>query len=432
MGYENDPFTYRDGDGEPLMDFDEDIQSEPDKPQQHLLDDEEGALYHPRNPQLQWIMAPGGDDDVARLVRDDYSDGGQRKREKGEERKSVEKKRKGEKGEKKFKVRKSGGGRMRDHGPILDERDSVRTMDDDNSISDSGVDLADCMELTMNILQCSEIALLVEKVMAELEVLAEEDVELNRLEKAAINKLKKLSLLTDVLSELFLDHAVLTFLKNWLEPLPDGSLLNIMICAAVLKILNDFVLAWFPIDLEQYDRREQLKKSGLGKVRSVEETTANRKLAKELFDKWLLMRSRPIFNKSTRFEDLKNIEDERIFRRPSLKAMSLLIFYRVISKAAGMASRDDDLDLSSSRQQASRPEAMSMNFVVHPQFKVDPDEVQAWAKQIQPQCRTKVVMAADKEKSIKIEKFNSEDFNFWKITSILEGHAFPRFGGKSQ
>lgn len=77
----------------------------------------------------------------------------------------------------------------------------------------------------------------------------------------------------------------------------------------------------FPIDLEQYDRREQLKKSGLGKVKhkfcsgncclldtyasvrmisyicmqvimflskSDEETTSNRKLAKELVDKWVI------------------------------------------------------------------------------------------------------------------------------------------------
>ncbi|KAI3458568.1 hypothetical protein Pfo_015231 [Paulownia fortunei] len=95
--------------------------------------------------------------------------------------------------------------------------------------------------------------------MAELEDVAE-DVELNRQGKPAINKLKKLSLLTDVLSDKsFLDHGVLTFLKNWLQPLPDGSLPNIKIPGAVLKILNDF-----PIDLEQYDRRE-LKKSGLRK-----------------------------------------------------------------------------------------------------------------------------------------------------------------------
>lgn len=48
----------------------------------------------------------------------------------------------------------------------------------------------------------AEIALLVENIMAELEVVAEEDAELNRQGRPAINKLKKLSLLTDVLSKL--------------------------------------------------------------------------------------------------------------------------------------------------------------------------------------------------------------------------------------
>jgi len=37
----------------------------------------------------------------------------------------------------------------------------------------------------------------------------------------------------------FLDHGVLTLLKNWLEPLPDGSLPNINIRTEILKILND-------------------------------------------------------------------------------------------------------------------------------------------------------------------------------------------------
>lgn len=80
----------------------------------------------------------------------------------------------------------------------------------------------------------------------------------------------------------------------------------------------------YPVDLEQYDRREQLKKSGLGKVsflflpfwssatsttasrensnnyffflqvimflsKSDEETTSNRKLAKDLVDKWVII-----------------------------------------------------------------------------------------------------------------------------------------------
>lgn len=45
----------------------------------------------------------------------------------------------------------------------------------------------------------------------------------------------------------------------------------------------------------------------------------------------------------------------------------------------------------SSSQHASRPEAVSMDFVVRPQSKVDPDGVRARAKQlVQDQRRAKV------------------------------------------
>lgn len=37
----------------------------------------------------------------------------------------------------------------------------------------------------------------------------------------------------------FLDHGVLTLLKNWLEPLPDGSLPNMNIRTAILTVLTD-------------------------------------------------------------------------------------------------------------------------------------------------------------------------------------------------
>nr|KAJ0217868.1 hypothetical protein LSAT_V11C300147580 [Lactuca sativa] len=52
------------------------------------------------------------------------------------------------------------------------------------------------------------------------------------------------------------------------------------------------VIHMFSIDLDQYDRREQLKKSRLRKVimflsKSDEETTSNRKLAKDFVDKWV-------------------------------------------------------------------------------------------------------------------------------------------------
>ncbi|XP_064970952.1 protein IWS1 homolog 1 isoform X2 [Musa acuminata AAA Group] len=234
----------------------------------------------------------------------------------------------------------------------------------------------------------AEISLLVEHVMAELEVVTEEDAELNRQNKPAINKLRKLPLLVEALSKKtlqqdFLDHGVLYLLKNWLEPLPDGSFPNMNVRTAILKVLSDF-----PIDLEQYDRREQLKRSGIGKVimflsKSDEETTSNRKLAKELVDRW----SRSIFNKSTRFEDMRTSDEEREpYRRPSQKHLH---------KARRLESQDNwirlDLDelsnlrrtgQAATRQHVSVPEALPLDFVVRPRSLVDPEEVRAQAKQV--------------------------------------------------
>ncbi|CAL4951498.1 unnamed protein product [Urochloa decumbens] len=333
-------------------------------------------------------------------------------------------------------------------GDSEDDQEGVRTVDDDNFIDDTGVDPADRYgsdnerhspgryaqaeegeddeierlfkgnkKKKKNDRPRADIGLVVEQFIAEFEVAAEEDANLNRQSKPAINKLMKLPLLIDVLSKKnlqqeFLDHGVLTLLKNWLEPLPDGSMPNMNIRSAVLKLLTDF-----PIDLEQYDRREQLKKSGLGKVimflsKSDEETTANRKLAKELVDKW----SRPIFNKSTRFEDMRRYDDERApYRRPQMKKPS--------SSSSGMESRDDDIDAdfsqrksgqSSSRQHASRPEASPLDFVIRPQSKIDPEQIRARAKQaVQDQRRMKMnkklqQLKAPKKKNLQASKLSVE------------------------
>ncbi|KAI4311539.1 hypothetical protein MLD38_036426 [Melastoma candidum] len=308
-------------------------------------------------------------------------------------------------------------------GDSEDDQEGLRTMDDDNFIDDSGVDPAEHYysdeprspgeapqaeegvedEEIKQLFRMgkksqrtpAEIALLVEQIIAELELAADMDADANRQGKPAINKLRKLPLLTDVLSKRqlqleFLDHGVLALLKTWLEPLPDKSLPNINIRAAVLQTLSDL-----PIDMEQYDRREQLKSSGIGKVimflsKSDEETTSNRKLAKDLVDRW----SRPIFNKSTRFEDMRHAEDERIpNRRPPMKRPTR-------ETEADSGDRDIDMDVfsrerkpgqSSSRLHASRPEATPLDFVVRPQSKIDPDEIRAHAKLVvQDQRRIKM------------------------------------------
>jgi transcription factor SPN1 len=230
-----------------------------------------------------------------------------------------------------------------------------------------------------------EIAMFVEQFMAKLDVAAETDADLNRNSKPAIEKLKMLSELWSVLQKRqlqmeFLDRGVLSSLKDWLEPLPDGSLPNMNIRTTLLQLLTDL-----PIDVEQFERREQLKKSGLGKVvmflsRLPEETPANKKLARDLVDKW----SRPIFQKSTRYEDLRTYDEDRpLPRRTPAKKPPV--------KRANM-DKGDDLDMLQGqrelkrgdpgyRQHASRPEALALDFVRRPESKVDPNEFQNRARQ---------------------------------------------------
>ncbi|MQL85935.1 hypothetical protein Taro_018470, partial [Colocasia esculenta] len=276
-------------------------------------------------------------------------------------------------------------------GDSEDDQEGVRTVDDDAFIDDSGLDPTDRFgsdnearsvgdapqaeegeddeeinqlfkggkKKKKNEKSPAELALVVEHLMAELEVTAEEDAELNRQSKPAINKLKKLPLLIDVLSKKPSIVQVIMFLSK-----------------------------------------------------SDEETTANRRLAKDLVDKW----SRPIFNKSTRFEDMRAYDDERIpYRRPSVK--------KPVTKTAGLESRDDDLDEFSqgpksgqgaSRQHASRPEPLPLDFVVRPQSKIDPEEVRARAKQVaQDQRRIKMnkklqQLKAPKKKQLQATKLSVE------------------------
>ncbi|KAK8537858.1 hypothetical protein V6N13_096342 [Hibiscus sabdariffa] len=482
--------SYRDEEGEAIMDY-EDFQSDPGSPEPRhdplddLEDDMEDWGQRERSqtpvydtdkvgkPRKRLVKKGGSTGkesmDAPGLLDEDDESNFKRGGSESDAKKRKKEKRHGEKnyggGSEKGTVKKLGKSaevnEMWEWVNPENDQEGLRTMDDDDFIDDSGVDPADRYgsdnearspgaapqaeeddedpeikdlfkmgkKRKKNEKSPAEIALLVESVMAELEVTAEEDAELNRQGKPAINKLKKLPVLTEVLAKKqlqpeFLDHGVLTLLKNWLEPLPDGSLPNINIRAAILQILTDF-----PIDLEQHDRREQLKRSGLGKVimflsKSDEETTSNRKLAKDLVDKW----SRPIFNKSTRFEDMRNVDDDRVpLRRPTVK--------RPANRAASMESRDGDFDLdisrdqksrrsmaaqdasrseSSSRQHASRPDATPMDFVVRPQSKIDPDEIRARAKQVvQDQRRLKMnkklqQLKAPKKKQLQATKLSVE------------------------
>lgn len=126
-----------------------------------------------------------------------------------------------------------------------------------------------------------DIQVTVENFLARMEAAAEADMHFNQQNKPAVHKLRMLPDVQDMLSNQsihneFLDGGLLGVFKAWIEPMPDGSLPNITVRTAVLKLL-----AHLPIDISYEGRKEQLKKSGLGKVvmflfKLPDETAANR------------------------------------------------------------------------------------------------------------------------------------------------------------
>eukprot|EP00850_Spirogloea_muscicola_P007845 SM000040S14857 [mRNA] locus=s40:810408:813500:- [translate_table: standard] len=269
-----------------------------------------------------------------------------------------------------------------------------------------------------------ETAMLVDQFMTKLEVAAEEDADANRRGEPAVHKLRMLPELKTVLDKRllqqeFLDRGILTVLKNWLEPLPDGSLPNINTRSVVLKLLLDL-----PIDVELYERREQLKKSGLGKVvmflsRVPDEIPANRRIANDLVQKW----SRPIFQKSTRWEDLRKDDIDRpsMPKRKPQQQVDLDVAHR----------GGDDLDLDANTGEpkpgqpgyyihARVPEKIALDFVVRPESRLKDEQRQA------AQDRQKDALHAKlKKKMQQIKSGRKKSMRAEKIS--LEGRGLVKY-----
>ncbi|KAL4424116.1 hypothetical protein ABPG75_001417 [Micractinium tetrahymenae] len=157
-----------------------------------------------------------------------------------------------------------------------------------------------------------EAKAVVEALLAQMEVAVEEDHKAFEEGRPAVQKLRLLSRVQDVLSTKrlhseLLDAGLLGVLKAWIEPMSDGTLPNAKVRETVLRLLHQL-----PIDCSMEDRKEQLKKSGLGRIvmflfKVPDETPANRRLAKELVERW----SRPILAPN-RARNLDEEEQERI------------------------------------------------------------------------------------------------------------------------
>lgn len=141
----------------------------------------------------------------------------------------------------------------------------------------------------------------VENLLARLDGAQELDKQALKSKRPAIHKLKVLAAFEDAvarpqLHRWLFDAGILAIFNHWLYPHEDGTLPNIKLRTALLKMLVRMNL-----DTSLEHRRDQLKRSGLGKVimfyaKLPDETASNRRLAARLVEQW----SKPVYEQFTR------------------------------------------------------------------------------------------------------------------------------------
>ena len=192
----------------------------------------------------------------------------------------------------------------------------------------------------------------------------ESDAAAVRSGKPGVSKLKLLPrVLEDLtrreLQDPFLERNVMALLKNWIKPLPNGSLPNLKLRSAIIDVVK-----LLPIE------RDHLGRSGFGKVVAFlrdhkQETRENRAKLTSLIQFW----SRGIFKTTADFRQLDRIQRERNEqhptggnhrkrnpgRNPPAKAVSAL------ARGSASATNDDG------RLRAQIPQARSFNFTRRPE-----------------------------------------------------------------
>jgi len=188
-----------------------------------------------------------------------------------------------------------------------------------------------------------------------------EDKEANRNKQPALARLKLLPEVLPVfhkqhVRDSYFEAGFLKQCKNWLNPLPDGTLPNMKIREGILKSLEK-------LDLSE----DLLRASGIGRAvmtlsKHKSETLPNKKICGGLISKW----SRPIFDITTTYKDLERYDT------PNLSSLSNS--GKRPRKRSSLTS-SDPLDLGSSTESLPsytiRPQKVRMDYTIRPRMTED-------------------------------------------------------------
>lgn len=250
--------------------------------------------------------------------------------------------------------------------------------------------------------------------LARMEVATEQDRESVLAKKPAVYKLRMLKEMTEKLHqvdlhETFLRHGLLKVLASWLNLLPDHNLPNTDVRTAVIDAVR-----MLPIETDLNDRKEELKRSGLGRLIMFlstlpEETASNRKKCKNLVEKW----SRPVYELSSQYRDLRQrVEDDPDDERPKKKSKpEVKAEARAGGGAGGGATEDHDVMRRAQegprygekgyRYHAVVPQTEAMDYTVRPKLTIDPSEIKARTQNADQQRIRKLVGKVAKKRGIK-------------------------------
>ena len=220
---------------------------------------------------------------------------------------------------------------------------------------------------------------------SKMEAAAEEDLAAYSARRPAVHKVRLLSEVQEKLSILELHkylvkYGLLSVLRLWLEPLPDGNLPNINIRSCILLLI-----ASLPLDTEDFECKQELKRSGIPRILLFlstlqEETPENRRICKKLVEKW----SRPVYELSARHTDMGPkgrvfdlydvLDDERRRKKRTKKQKPSELHDNELSLSRQGGPRYGEQGY---RHHATIPESSSVEYVKRPRLLMDPMEVKA-------------------------------------------------------